>query len=636
MKLTFQPTDTHIDLQAGQTILEGARQADIEITASCGGKGICRSCRIHVLEGELTAPTPEERQRLGAQQIGQNFRLACHAGVLSDCTVRIAPPLSEKSLNILSQTEETRHELDPDISKQHIEVPTFSEERQRSELEEIYRQYAEPSRADSNGPQPVSIDLAALRQMPSFLQQEARDLTVVSRRGTILALEPGNTTADMYGIAFDLGTTTVVGYLLDLHNGKLLASASELNSQARYGGDLMSRITFAQNDRNGRQILHENIVNTINKIVHSLCEQSGVTAESIYESTIAGNTCMHHLCLNIDPLRLGFAPYMAAIRQRQVCTASELGIHIHPQARIVMLPLIAGFVGADTVAVILASNLHTIQELTLAVDIGTNGEIVLAAPGRLLTCSTAAGTAFEGAQIQHGMRAAEGAIDKVAIDAKNVHCHVIGDGPALGICGSGLVDAVAHMLDAGVIEDGGRLLTAEKAEQKGLPLFLQERLASKGAPKHFTLLPAEQCDPREAIVITQQDIRELQLAKAAIAAGIEMLLRAMDVQANALHEILLAGAFGNYLDPTSALRIGLIPALSAERIRSIGNAAGLGAQRALLSHQAKHEADQIAGQTEHIALSGNAEFHRIFAENMIFPTLNSSRSMPDSIEVQNC
>ena len=619
MILTFQPENKQVEIPPEHTLLEGARQADVDIVANCGGKGLCRSCRVQILAGELTPPTPEERQRLGAQELGQNFRLACHAKALSDCTVRVAPPVSEKSLHILSHAEGVGYELEPDISKHHIEVPQFGEERQSSELEEIYRQFAESSLSELSDPQAVSIDLAALQQLPSFLQQHSRNLTVVSWRDHILALEPDDTTVDMYGIAFDIGTTTVVGYLLDLCDGRQLAVASELNGQAMYGGDLMSRITFAQNESKGRRILHEKVIQSLNKIVDELREQAGIERDRIYEVTIAGNSCMHHLCLNIDPLRLGIAPYMAAIRQRHVSTAAELGIHVHPRARVVMLPLIAGFVGADTVGVILATDLHKIDKLTLAVDIGTNGEIVLASQNRLLTCSTAAGTAFEGAQIRHGMRGAAGAIERVSIGEHDVCCRVIGDGPALGICGSGLVDAIAQMLDAGVILHGGRLLTAEEAERKGIPAFLQARLAPKGEPKQFTLLPGEQCENGEAIVITQQDIRELQLAKGAIAAGIAMLLHTMGAQADELHEILLAGAFGNYIDPKSAVRIGLIPALPPERIRSVGNAAGLGAQLTLMSSKAKHEADRIAGNAEHIALTSNAEFHVIFAENMVFP-----------------
>ncbi|MCP4404158.1 MAG: DUF4445 domain-containing protein [bacterium] len=619
MKLTFQPENRSITILPGQTVLQGARQADIELIATCGEKGNCRSCRIQLLEGELTPPSHEEQQRLGAQEIDRNFRLGCHARVLNDSIVRIAPPLSEQSLNILSEAEGVRYELDPDIVKHHIELPQFQDELQSSEFEEICRKIVESSSSGAVDTKKFSIDLAVLQQLPSFLQQHARDLTVVCWKEQLFALESGDSTADMYGIAFDIGTTTVVGYLMDLRRGKRVAVVSELNAQAMYGGDLMSRITFAQQEGKGRQILHEKILQSLNKIIEELCEQAEIERDWVYELTIVGNSCMHHLCLNIDPVQLGIAPYMAAIRQRYVTSAAELGIHIHPRARVVMLPLIAGFVGADTVGVILATALHKSGEFSLAVDIGTNGEIVFASPNRVLACSTAAGTAFEGAQIRHGMRGASGAIERVSIDDGDVRCHVIGDGPALGICGSGLVDAIAQMLDAGIVQPGGRLLTSEEAERKGIPVFLHSRLRKKGKEKQFILLNGEQCENGEAIVITQQDIREVQLAKGAIAAGIMMLMNMLGVRADDIHEILLAGAFGNYIDPQSALRIGLIPALPLERIRSVGNAAGRGAQLALLSNKAKHEADVIAEQTEHIALTNDVEFHVIFAENMGFP-----------------
>ena len=619
MTLTFHPENKKIDIHPRQTVLEGARRTNVKLIATCGGKGRCRSCRIQVLEGELSPPTPEEQQTLGPQELEQNFRLACHAKVLTDSVVRIAPPVSEHSLNILSQADGVGYAFEPDVAKYHITMPQFGEERQSSELEEICRQLAECSETGSLDMNDVSIDLSALQQLPSFLQQHGRDLTVVLRQQHILALEAGDTRDDLYGIAFDIGTTSVVGYLQDLRHGTQMAVASALNAQATYGGDLMSRITFAQNEREGRQILHEKVLQSLNNIVDELCEQAGIARDRVYESTIVGNSCMHHLCLDIDPVRLGIAPYMAAIRRRVVSTAVELGIHINPSARVVMLPLIAGFVGADTVGVILATDLHKSQTLRLAIDIGTNGEIVLAAPGRVLACSTAAGTAFEGAQIRHGMRGAKGAIERVVIDEHDIRCRVIGGGPALGICGSGLVDAVAQMLDAGVIQPGGRLLTAEEAERDGLPDFLSARLKREGRRKHFVLLPGEQCENGDAIVITQQDIRELQLAKGAIAAGITMLLNLLGARPDDIHEILLAGAFGNYIDPQSALRIGLIPALPLERIRSVGNAAGLGSKLALISGKAKHEADLIAERTEHVALTSNSAFQVIFAENMGFP-----------------
>lgn len=620
MKITFEPQGKTVKAFPEHTILDVAHSAGVDIVATCGGNGRCKSCRIRIIEGDYTPPTAQEINVLGKHDLNEGFRLACQTKALGDAVIRIAPPLSERSFRILSHTEKQHYVVAPDVCKQHLQLPHITEEQQSSDFEDIQKWLASPAVAGTGGDGIHHIDFRTLQQLPSTMYQTSRDVTVVKWNRQLISIEAGDTTDRLYGIAFDIGTTTVVGYLLDLGTGKEVTVASAVNAQTLYGGDVMSRITFAQQNGTGLQKLHTKIISTMNNIIDTLCDQSGVDRQQIYEVTIVGNTCMHHLLLSIAPVHLGVAPYLAAIRKQYVVTASELGINVFPQARVVMLPLIAGFVGADTVGVILATGMHRSKEITLAVDIGTNGEIVLGSEHRLIACSTAAGTAFEGAQITHGMRGASGAIDRVVIDG-DVHCHVIGDGPVQGICGSGMVDAIAHMLDAGVINAMGRVLSAKEAENKGksLPPLLQKRLVKHGRQKAFVLVHGDQTGTGEAIVITQQDIRALQLAKGAIAAGISMLLKALHVQEEEITEILLAGAFGNYLDTESAVRIGLIPDILHEKIRSVGNAAGLGSQLALLSGEAKREADSIAGATEHIALTTNPEFQSTFAEAMKFP-----------------
>ncbi|GAK49017.1 ferredoxin [Candidatus Moduliflexus flocculans] len=608
MNITFQPEEKTIEILPTQTLLECAHQGGVEIVATCGGKGRCNSCRIQLLDGEFTPPTDEDFRVLGEKRLRQGYRLACKTKVLSDGVVRVIPPISEQLHRILSQTEHEERPLKPDVSKRFLILPQRTEEHQSSDFEDVHEQIGV-----------TEIDIAALRHLPSVLFESRREMTVVCWKNTVIGVEPGYTCERMYGLAFDVGTTTVVGYLLDLHTGQEIAVASALNAQTVYGGDLMSRITFAQQDRAHLQKLHERILKTLNEIVQKVCEQAGIDAQQIYEATIVGNTCMHHLLLHISPVHLGTAPYLAAVREQLVLSAKEFGLHIFPQARIVMLPLIAGFVGADTVGVILATALHTNDQITLAIDIGTNGEIVLGSKECLLACSAAAGTAFEGAQITHGMRGAAGAIDRVAID-DDVHCHVLGEHSAQGICGSGLVDAIAQMLDADVINCNGRLITPEDAEKKGVPIALRRRLrVDSDGKRSFVLMDAHQTESGEPLVITQQDIRELQLAKGAIATGIVMLMQRLGIAEDDIAEILLAGAFGNYIDIDSATRIGLIPDVPRERIRSVGNAAGLGAQLALLSSEAKDEATVIARRTEHLALTNDARFQALFAEQMRFP-----------------
>lgn len=611
MNLTFFPEGKTIEILPQQTVLEAAQQVGIDIVATCGGKGRCKSCRIKILEGEFSPPTAQEYKELGEHGIQRQFRLACQTTARSDGVVRIVPPVVERFHQILSHTEKQQYPLEPEISKQAIILPELAREEQTSDFEQLQHQTTVPV---------DWIDARVLQHLPTLLSQNSRQITFVRWNQHVIALEPGDTVEHLYGVAFDIGTTTVVGYLLNLHTGEEMAVASELNAQAVYGGDLMSRITFTQQDPQGLRKLHVRIIETLNRLLDVLCESAHIDPHQIYELTIVGNTCMHHLFLNIDPVHLGLAPYLAAIRQRYVVTAADMGLNIMPQARIVMLPLIAGFVGADTVGVILATGMHKSRDLKLAIDIGTNGEIALGTRDRLLACSTAAGTAFEGAQITHGMRGASGAIDQVLID-DDVYCRVIGDVRAQGICGSGLVDAIAQMLNAGFINAMGRLLSPQEIKRQGkpLPAALEQRFASQGRDKHFILLHGEETETGEPIVITQRDIRELQLAKGAIAAGIAMLMQSLGVQQEDLHEILLAGAFGNYIAKESAVRIGLIPDIPFERIRSVGNAAGLGSQLALLSKEARDEADQIARMTTHIALTNNPVFQHTFAEAMAFP-----------------
>jgi uncharacterized 2Fe-2S/4Fe-4S cluster protein (DUF4445 family) len=614
MKVTYEPDATTLEIQPEETLLQAAQRGGVDIVATCGGRGLCHSCRIRILEGRFTPPTDREEQVLGDHGLAQGFRLACQTKALSDGLVRIAPPISEQAFRILSHTDRQDYEIAPDIVKRHVTLPSTSEEKQSSDFENLQDMLTELS-GDHCLQQ---IDLHALQTLPAAIFRASRQITTVVWDHHLLAIEAGDTTDHIYGIAFDVGTTTVVGYLLDLRTGREMAVASALNAQARYGGDVMSRITLAQEQETGLQILHDSIIGTINRIITQVCEQAGIARDRIYELSIVGNTCMHHLFLNIPPVHLGLAPYLAAIREQYVTTAGELGLQIAPQGRVVMLPLIAAFVGADTVGVILATGMHKSSAVKLAVDIGTNGEIVLGAQDRLVACSTAAGTAFEGAQITYGMHGAAGAIDRVTID-DDVHCHVIGDEPARGICGSGLVDAIAQLLDAGILTPTGRFRKPHELDEAGVPPQLRQRLIKVGGKRQFVLVEAEHADSGEPLVLTQHDVRELQLAKGAIAAGIAILMEQLQIQADDVSEILLAGAFGNYLDPRSAVRIGLIPGLPASRIRSVGNAAGLGSQLALLSGQAKQEAAQIANTTEHIALTNDPAFQLAFADAMGFP-----------------
>jgi uncharacterized 2Fe-2S/4Fe-4S cluster protein (DUF4445 family) len=384
-----------------------------------------------------------------------------------------------------------------------------------------------------------------------------------------------------------------------------------------FGGDLMSRIAFAQFDAGNLRKLQTRIIGLLNQHVEQIVSESGVLAKWIYKVVIVGNTCMHHLLLGLDPSYVGLAPYAPVMRHPLTLSARELFLKVNPEARVCLLPLVAGFVGADAVAVALATRIGDTPELRIAVDIGTNGEVLLGSRDHLWACSAPAGPALEGAQIRHGMRAALGAIDRVALDGDRLRLHTIGEAPAQGLCGSGIIDAIATLLDAGVIDWTG-LIAVEERDR--LPPALAERVLTRGEERLVVLARAGEADAQDEIVLTQEDVRQVQLCKGAIASGIAMLLHVAGARAEGVSELMLAGGFGNYLSVASARRIGLVPpSLPADRIRYVGNAAALGAQLALMCEPERHRAEAIARGIEHVSLAAHPDFQDIFVECMNFP-----------------
>jgi len=416
-------------------------------------------------------------------------------------------------------------------------------------------------------------------------------------------------------MAFDIGTTSIVGFLLDLATGEQLAAVGSLNPQAVYGGDLMSRIAFAQFNAEALKKLQTRVLAAINGFVKEACDKAKVAPAHVYKVVIVGNTCMHHIFLGIDPTHVGLAPYAPSVRSPIVVTARELLVRVNPNAAVCFLPIVAGFVGADTMAVVLATRIYDSPHVRVAVDIGTNGEVVMGSRRKLVACSAPAGPALEGAQIKHGMRGALGAIEKVEI-ADDVVCGVIGGVPPIGICGSGLIDAVAKMLDAKIVGPSG-LLRIE--ERDVLAPALRDRLVERDGERQFVLAWAAASGHGQDITISQQDIRQLQLAKGAIYSGILMLKKVMGVQDGQIKELMLAGGFGNYINIESAVRIHLLPDLPVERIRYVGNAAALGAQMALLSETERSRAIALARSIEHVSLAARPDFQDIFIEAICFP-----------------
>ncbi len=598
-------------IERGKTLLDAGHAAGVDIEATCGARGRCRTCRIKVLSGEVPPPTIQDTVQLGHEEVRENFRLACQTKVIADTKVMPLPPKAEIGHQILSSessvTDDQRLTLDGGVAKHVVKATTPTEEHhQTSDWEETL----------SVLPDSISreVSLEVLRKVPSAIRAQGGTMTVTTFNDRIIDAEAGDTSEHRYGMAFDIGTTSIVGTLMNLETGETLADVGGVNPQAVYGGDLMSRIAYAQFDEKKLATLRVRALNAINDFVKEACRQADIAAEHIYKIVIVGNTCMHHIILGVDVTYVGLAPYAPVIRDAVVVPARDLPLKRAVNAQVCFLPIVAGFVGADTMACVLATRIYDSEEIRTLVDIGTNGEVVMGSRDGMMVCSAPAGPALEGAQIRHGMRGALGAIEKIDID-DDVSCTVIGDTPAIGICGSGLIDACAKLANAEVLEKSGRLL---RKKREKLPETLRNRLVDTVDGCEFILVDETESGKGEPITLTQADIRQVQLAKSAIFSGIVMLQQVMDVPDEDLQEVMMCGGFGNYINIESAVKIRLIPNLPLEKITYSGNAALMGAQMALLSETERNRAFELSQRMEHVALAARPEFQDIFVEAMSF------------------
>jgi uncharacterized 2Fe-2S/4Fe-4S cluster protein (DUF4445 family) len=419
----------------------------------------------------------------------------------------------------------------------------------------------------------------------------------------------------IFGAAIDVGTTTVVAKLIDMVTGRCIATQAALNPQVQYGDDVISRITYAQTDEKLAE-LHKVIIGCINELITKLCGEARIDANHIYEVCVVGNTTMNHIFLKYPVKQLGQVPFEPFSVDAHDVPAAQLTLQINPAANVHTVENIAGFVGSDTTAVALAVDIGSAENVTLAVDIGTNGEIVLGTKDKLYAASCAAGPAFEGARITCGSRAMEGAIQAVVVNEDDIDLDVIGDCPPRSICGSGLIDAAAVLLNLGIIDSTGRFTEPKKLKGKLAPAILARIIEHNREPA-FCLYSSGDKSGHE-VILTQQDIRQVQLAKAAIRAGIKLLQKKMGLSDSDIEQVLLAGAFGNYIRPESALRIGLLPNVPVERIRFVGNAAASGAQMILLNSALRAEAKRLARKIKYVEIANEPDFQNIFTDSMSF------------------
>lgn len=607
IEVKFLPSNNVVQITPGSSILEASIAAGVQVESACGGKGTCGKCKVQILSGNIASHTIIEKKNFSAAQLNAGWTLACQRYLHEYTVVRLSEhkDVYERKLG-LSENAGIESLL-PSIRKYPLILKEPSVDDQTPDWERLL------SALPITGIQfsyPVAVTLSKTLRSADFR------VTAVMDHDTILAVEPGDTSNRCFGLAVDIGTTTIVVYLIDLINGVILGSGATTNPQQCFGADVIARISHAASGPEGLRQLQEKVINGINGIVAKLSKTAQVNSEEIYQIVVVGNTTMSHLFLGIDPRYLAPAPFIPVLQQEVDVEARELGLNVLGTGRVVVLPNVAGYVGSDTVGAMLAARVDRLQGINLLVDIGTNGEIVLAGKGRILTCSTAAGPAFEGAEIKCGMRAADGAIEGILIST-DVELNIISGGKAQGICGSGLIEGIAEMLKAGVINASGRLASTD-AQLTKLPTGLRERLRGDVGGREFVLVWGKDSATGEDIVIQQKDIRELQLAKGAIMAGTRILMAEMGIEPEDIDQVLLAGAFGNYIKKEAALAIGLLPSIPLKRIKAIGNAAGDGAKMALLSTTERARAFTMAKQAGHIELSIIKEFQSQFIKSLAF------------------
>lgn len=603
--LTINPDGVTVRVVPGTTALEALAQAGISVTAPCGHRARCGKCRV-VFETGALPPSDTEQAILSPEELAGGWRLACQTPLMADATVLVPPASRAAEMRVMVGGTPRQVPFDPAVVKKPVRWTGQPLGEAVSGFDHLCRLM--DARAD------LSADLERLRILAAIPPGPHAEITGVVCEDRLIALEPGDTSSRCYGIACDVGTTTVVGTLVDLVTGRDAGTASAVNRQTRYGHDVISRIHYTLEHDDGLERLQQAVVDTVNLIVEKLIAAHGVSPDDVYEMTMVGNTTMMHLLLGINPRSLGFLPYVPVSSHPLNADARTLGIRINPAASVHVLPNIAGFVGADTVAALLAAGMDEDDaHIRMLADVGTNCEIALRHDGRIIACSTPAGPAFEGARIRHGMYAGPGAIERVALDDDCV-CKVIGRAAPQGICGSGLVDIGAELLRTGLMDETGRLLPAEELDG-GVSAALRARMVEQEGEPAFVM--AETGAGRR-IVLTQRDIRELQLAKAAIRTGIDALLDAHRLRPPDISTFYLAGGFGSYINKAHAVRLGMIPEMPLDRIRFIGNAAAVGAKLALVSQEIRRKALRVARHTEHLQIAETPDFQSRFADAMIF------------------
>lgn len=590
-QVDFEPIGRRVTCNAEETLLDAARRAGVMLNAVCGGEGVCGRCIVRVLEGEVSPSNLNEEHELGEEQIAAGLRLACQTRVFNNVRVYVPPDSLATAQRIQTEGLPLAISVNPAVRAFEVQLPQPTLEDLRADAVRLRDALGQPN---------LFFPLDVLRQYPEVLRSQNFQLTVFVRGNEVVGVRPLHTLP--LGLAVDIGTTKLAAYLVNLTSGETLASVGSINPQIAFGEDVMARITYAINQPQGLEQLRQTVVEAINALARELCSRIGREVADIVDAVVVGNTAMHHLFLGLAVSQLGLAPYVAAESAPLDLPAQEVGLELAPGASVHLLPIIAGFVGADHVAMLLATAMERGDRVVLGLDIGTNTEVSLVTREGHFTCSTASGPAFEGAHIRFGMRAAPGAIEKVLLHDQRVLVQTVENQPAVGLCGSGILDLVAQMRLAGILTPRG----APNQDST------HPRLRRGDRGFEFVVVPGDENGGTE-ITFSREDVTEIQLAKGAIRAGINILLQKAGIAESDIEEVIIAGAFGTYLDVRSGIEIGMFPRLDPARFRQVGNAAGAGARMALLSLEQRQRAARLAQQVTYVELTAEPTFPSVFA-----------------------
>lgn len=611
----LEPIGHRVKITAGQTVLDAARAAGVEMVAVCGGAGWCHTCVVRPLTGHVSPITLAEQDGLGAEQLAVGYRLACQAEPLSDVKVEIPPDSLATQQRLQLEGQEIVHAPAPLVQAVDVTVAPATLEDLRADVTRLQDAVEVLAGSRLIFPHSVLRDLSGqlrtqgwsvrlgVRRVP--LEMPGAENGGAAHRAGVVAVTPIG--APLLGLAVDIGTTKIAVYLMELATGRTLAKAGAVNPQIPYGEDVLSRIAYANEHADGRAVLQARVAETLNRLVAELCTEIGATQNQVADAVIVGNTAMHHLFAGLPVEQLGRAPYVPVVSEPLDVPARDLGLDLAPGAYVHLPSNIAGFVGADHVAMALGAAAWETDRTLVAVDIGTNTEVTVTKGGRIWCCSCASGPAFEGAHIRNGMRAAPGAIERVQIAADGQpQIKTIGDRPPVGICGSGIMDAISELLRTGVINRKGAVVEGAPGVGRDDDLL------------YYVLAAPATTGHGRPIVVTRKDVNEIQLAKAAIRVGVDILLYEAGASYDEIEEFIVAGAFGTYLDIASTVRTGMFPPLPLKRFKQVGNAAGAGARQMLVSAARRAFAAQRARQVAYVELTVHPEFTRKYMKALYF------------------